>query len=662
MSPSPLATPFAPATEAQWRAAVDKALKGQPFERLVSTTADGIPLKPLYDRAPPRSLAGTREPGMPWRIACRVDHPDPRHANPLALADLEGGASILTLVTPASPFAHGAGVSIETVHDLADLFDGVLLDLIGLRLDAGHEARHVLATLIALAERRHLPIEQLTVNVGFDPLGYFATKGRLLSSFEVLAERVCDAAKAVRRLGLPGTLFSADGRPWHAAGATPVQELAAIAAQYATYWRLAERAGYGLEDAANAVDLIVVADQDQFGTIAKVRAARLMIARMRAAAGLAPGSASGSVTIHAETAWRMMTKRDPNVNMLRGTIAAFAAGVAGADSVCLVPHTQANGLPDATARRIARNAQSILIEESNLHRVADPAAGSGYVEALTEDLAQRAWQAFQQIEAQGGLVENLRAGRLQADITAARDARARDIARRKQPITGTSEFPNVTEPTPKVLKVTEPLGTSSEDPLTLPKADGGHLFEALIEAAREGHSVTAMALARGIAQETCPALIMRRDAEAFEALREAADAACEAAGDKRPVAFIATLGTVADFTVRATWVRNALEAGGFLAPVGEGVADVDGLVAAFKASTARIAVLASSDAVYDSAALDAARALKAAGVKALYLAGKPKDDATAEAYRAAGIDGFIHAGLDMVATLRAVQTAAGIGH
>ena len=658
MSPSPLATPFAPATEAQWRAAVDKALKGQPFERLVSTTADGIPLNPLYDRAPPRSIAGTREAGMPWRIACRVDHPDPRHANPLALADLEGGASILTLVTPASPFAHGAGVSIETVHDLADLFDGVLLDLIGLRLDAGHEARHVLATLIALAERRHLPIEQLTVNAGFDPLGYFATKGRLLSSFEVLAERVCDAAKAVKRLGLRGTLFSADGRPWHAAGATPVQELAAIAAQYATYWRLAERAGFELEAAANAVDLIVVADQDQFGTIAKMRAARLIIARMRAAAGLG----SSAVSIHAETAWRMMTKRDPNVNMLRGTIAAFAAGVAGADSVCLVPHTQANGLPDATARRIARNAQSILIEESTLPRVTDPAAGSGYVEALTEDLAQRAWQAFQQMEAQGGLVETLRAGHLQADITVARDARARDVARRKMPITGTSEFPNLTEPAPKVIKVTEPLGTSTEDPLTLPKADGGHLFEALVEAAREGHSVTAMALARGVAQETCPALIMRRDAEPFEALREAADVACEAAGDKRPVAFIATLGTVADFTVRATWVRNVLEAGGFLAPVGEGVADLAGLVAALKASNARVAVLASSDAVYDGAALDAARALKTAGVKALYLAGKPKDDATAEAYRAAGIDGFIHAGLDMVATLRAVQTAAGIGH
>jgi methylmalonyl-CoA mutase len=109
-------------------------------------------------------------------------------------------------------------------------------------------------------------------------------------------------------------------------------------------------------------------------------------------------------------------------------------------------------------------------------------------------------------------------------------------------------------------------------------------------------------------------------------------------------------------------VRNVLEAGGFVAPVGEGVADLDGLAAAFKASTARIAVLASSDAVYDRDAIGAARALKAAGVKALYLAGKPKDDATAEAYRAAGVDGFIHAGLDMVATLRAVQTAAGIGH
>lgn len=657
MSLSPLATPFPPATDAQWRAAVDKALKGQPFDRLVSKTADGVSIAPLYDRVSPGSPVGIREAALPWRIACRADHPDPRHANPLALADLEGGASILTLVTPASPFAHGVGVSIENVHDLADLLDGVILEIIGLRIDAGHEARHVLATLIALAERRSVPLAKLQVAVGLDPLGYFAVRGRILSSHEQLEIRLVDAITSVTRLGFQGTMMSADGRAWHASGATPVQELAAIAAQTAAYWRLAERAGLSLEAAADLVDVIVVADQDQFGTIAKLRAARLIIARIRAAAGLSPKP----VALHAETAWRMMTKRDPNVNMLRGTIAALAAGIGGADSVCLIPHTQANGLPDAKARRVARNAQSILIEESNLHRVADPAAGSGYVETLTQDLASRAWARFQAFEAEGGLITSLRAGRFQEEIATARNARARDIARRKIALTGTSEFPNVTEPPPKVLKATEPLGASAEKPLHLPAADGGHLFDALIDAARGGHGVTAMAIARGIDAETCVKLSLERDAAAFEALRDAADTATDTAKGQRPVAFVATLGSVADFTARATWIRNMMEAGGFLAPVGEGHADLDALVAAYRQSGARIAILASSDAVYQLSAEDAARALKAAGAGTLYLAGKPKDDAEAAAYRAAGLDGFIHAGQDMIATLKAAQAAAGFG-
>jgi methylmalonyl-CoA mutase len=657
MSTSSLATPFPQATEAHWRAAVEKALKGQPFDRLVAKTSDDITIQPLYEKASPAQPVGMRAAAMPWRIACRIDHPDPRRANPLALADLEGGASQLTLVTPASPFAHGVGVSIETVHDLADLFDGVLLDIIALRLDAGHEARHVLATLIALAERRGLPLSSLEIAVGLDPLGYFAAKGRLLSSFERLEDRVIDAVASVNRLGFTGTLLTADGRAWHAGGATPAQELAALAAQTAAYWRLCERAGLSLEAAADWVDLIVVADQDQFGTIAKLRAARLIVARMRAAAGLP----AKPVAIHAETAWRMMTKRDPNVNMLRGTIAAFAAGVGGADSVCLVPHTQANGLPDAMARRVARNAQSILIEESNLHRVADPAGGSGYVETLTQELASRAWACFQALEAEGGLIASLRAGRWQGEIAAAREARVRDIARRKTPLTGTSEFPNVTEPAPKVMKAAETLGASTERPLDLPAPDGGHLFDALIEAARAGRGVTAMAIARGVDAETCLKLPFDRDAAGFEALRDAADAATSANKGQRPVAFVATLGTVADFTARATWIRNVMEAGGFLAPVGEGHADIEALAAAFRQSGARIAILASSDAVYARGAHDAARALKAAGATTLYLAGKPKDDVEAAAYRAAGLDGFIHAGQDMIATLKAAQAAAGFG-
>ena len=199
-------------------------------------------------------------------------------------------------------------------------------------------------------------------------------------------------------------------------------------------WR---RGGHGLDAARDALSFLLVADADEFLSVAKFRALRRLWARVEEACGLAPKP----IRLHAETAWRMTTRRDPWVNLLRTTVAAFSAGIGGADAVTVLPFTTALGLPDAFARRLARNTQLILLEEANLWRVADPAAGAGGFEALTDALCEKAWALFQEIEREGGIVESLARGSLQARIAAVRAAREKAVATRKEPITGTSEFP-----------------------------------------------------------------------------------------------------------------------------------------------------------------------------------------------------------------------------
>jgi methylmalonyl-CoA mutase len=367
----------------------------------------------------------------------------------------------------------------------------------------------------------------------------------------------------------------------------------------------------------------LAADNDQFLTIAKFRAARKLWAGIEQACGLTPKPAY----VSAETAWRMMTKRDPWVNMLRATSATFAAGVGGADAIAVLPFTAALGLPDAFARRIARNTQFILLEESSLAKVLDPAAGSGGVEALTDNLCGAAWQLFQEIEAAGGVASALEQGLIQRRISDTRRQRETAVARRIDAITGTSEFPHLEEPPVAVLDVAPPPDLP-EMPISV-----------RIEPLRR-----------------------MRLAEPYEKLRDASDRMLAVTGS-RPKVFLANLGAPADFTARATFVRNFFAAGGIEAVTLENIIpeaaqrpettnSTQPLISAFMASGARLACLCSSDEVYAREAADSAKALKAAGARRIYLAGRPKDPGVLQA---AGVETFIYAGCDALATLEAAH-------
>ncbi|MCX8255228.1 MAG: methylmalonyl-CoA mutase family protein, partial [Beijerinckiaceae bacterium] len=393
------------ADESVWRARVGKTI-GAAVETLVTRSADGIEIAPLYPRRQDAVALWRKRPA--WAVAQRIDHPDAEAANATALAELEGGADALTLVFAGSPFARGFGLSRES--DLDEVFRDVELDFIDVRLDAGADTPAVAAALAALVTRRTLTSAALQIDLGFDPVGVAARAGT-----PVDLGQLPDVLAAADSAGLAGCPLLVDGRAWHEAGAGEALELAAVLATGVAYLHALESSGLALDLARKKVAVLLAADAEALLGLAKVRAMRRLWARVEAASGLTPRP----LRLHAETSWRMMTRRDPWTNVMRATAATFAAGLGGADAVTVLPMPLPLGLPDEPARRLARNVQRVLLDESNLAMVDDPAGGSGSFEALTDALCETAWRLFQEIEAEGGIAASLAAGALQRRLAEA---------------------------------------------------------------------------------------------------------------------------------------------------------------------------------------------------------------------------------------------------
>ena len=621
------AADFPQATREQWLERVEAVLKGADFaKKLVARSHDGIAIEPLYAKAEGAQRIARDQEGR-WRVAQRLDHPDPAQANELALLDLANGADALTLVTHTAPSGRGFGLRVESAADLDKALSGVMLDLIHLRLDAGAAGPLVAGQLIELAEQRGHKLSDLSLDLGLDPLGALAATGRLETGWDETAAGLGALLHELAAKGFAGRLGLADGRPYHEAGASEAQELAAVLATGLSYLRALEAQGHSLEAAREALAFLLVADADEFLTVAKVRALRRLWARVEQACGLEPKP----IRLHAETAWRMTTQRDPWVNLLRATVATFSAGIGGADALTVLPFTAALGLPDAFARRLARNTQLILLEESNLWRVADPAAGAGGFEALTDALCEKAWERLQEIEREGGLLASLQAGAFQSRIALVRAQREQAVATRKEPITGTSEFPNIHE---AAVSARLPPAARADAP-------------------------------SGPAAVTVEPLPSRRLAEPFERLRDASDAHLARTG-QRPQVFLANLGPIAAFTARATFAKNFFEAAGIEAVINDGFPSLHVLTAAFAASGCHIACICSSDEVYaapaeaaiaahETAAEETARNLVRAGGPLVYMAGRPT--MREDALRLAGIRDFIHVGSDLLQVAAAIHSA-----
>jgi len=604
-----------------WRALVDKALKGAGFDkRLVAKTADGIAIKPLYARkdalvssegalpgaAPYTRGAAPVRPGAGWDIRTIHVEQDPAAANASILEDLEGGVNSIAL--------HMGGPGLPATSEALDFaLSGVLLDVCPVALITGENSYEAAVALNAVWAARAIAEDKRSGSFGADPLGTLAVSGRMIEPLDTVLGRAVALVKT--SLSMPHvTALSADGVAYHVGGASEAQELAAMLATFVAYLRACEHGGVAPADAIPKISVALAADADQFSTIAKLRAARTLVWQVAHACGA--GEAAAKVTFNVPTSYRMMSKRDPWTNILRTTIACAAAALGGADAICVLPFTFALGKPDAFARRVARNIQIVCQEESNLGRVADPSGGSWYVEQLTQDIARKAWEIFQDIEARGGILPGLTTGYVQEMIEATAQARAKSIATGRTQLTGVSAFPLLGDDGIKAEPWPRPAAPSTQD--------------AEIEIAP---------------------LKMHRLGEAFEALRDAADAA---AGYK---VFLANMGEIVDHNVRSTWMKNYLAAGGIEALTSDGYKTPEAAAEAFKASGAAAACICSSDAVYANVAEATAQALKAAGATLVLMAGRPGDREAA--FKAAGVDQFLFAGANAVATLKGLQAALG---
>lgn len=441
----PLAADFPPATKADWRALVDRTLGDAPFESLSAATAEGLAVAPLYApaaraNAPARAI----DPERAWAAVTLTAHPDPARANSEILRDLEGGAAGATV--RIDPTGQG-GVAVGTSDDLARVLEGVILEFAPVALDAGFLGPQAADWLGAVAKASPGALPRFNL----DPLSALAQAGASPGPIEA---HLISAANTARRLAETyprAQLFLASGRIIHEAGGGEAGEIAFAAAAAIAYARALVRAGLPMADAFAGITLGLSADADYFATIAKLRAARSVWARIATACGADP-----TARIEARSSGRMLTARDAWTNMIRLTAAGFGAAVGGADTVILGNFTDAIGLPTAFARRQSRNAQLVLMEEAHIGRVADPAAGSGYVEALTDQIAREAWTRVQAIEAAGGIIKALETGLIAREVAAA-------VAARPAPrIVGVTDFPPEKDVAPEVeIAVARPVPAPS---------------------------------------------------------------------------------------------------------------------------------------------------------------------------------------------------------
>ena len=587
---------FPAATREAWLELVEQTLGGKPFSTLTTTTLDGIEIQPLYDGdgAGEAELSAVAAESAEWEVLafCDLTDGDSAKVAEVARTEMEGGADGIVLRLGELVNAEDLkGLISEMLRARAE--NGALPGEAGsqttrvhLAFDAGPWWQSAAFALAQLAEAGGGDLlAGLQISLRADPIAALARYGTMgEGSLADLVVKKPEALAHVRTVGIDASVFSD-------VGASEAQEVACSLAAGVWYLRELTEAGISIDAACGELEFTYAATADQFATIAKLRAARQCWSRIAEASGASPKARRQRQ--HAVTSRSMLTRYDPMVNVLRSTVAAFAAGVAGVDSQCVLPYDIAIGVPSEDSRRLARNISHILTQESRIGHVTDPARGSAYVAELTSSIAEKAWDLFQEIEAKGGIVAALEDGTIGRWLEDSWQQRAERIAHRKDPICGVSEFPVLDEATPSKADWT----------ISVPNA----------------------------------LLPMRRLSEPFENLRDAV-----ASSGTKPKIFLASLSSLAEDSARLAFTENLLAAGGIASKVGS--------AAEFDSKDFTMAVLCSSDKIYAEKAHDAAATLRAAGCQWIYLAGKPKGD-LAEITKAAGIDGTLYAGCDAVALL-----------
>lgn len=684
---------FSAPTYDEWRATAEASLKGASFDKkLTSKTYEGITLQPLYFQENtvdlthaqtlpgfPPYVRGTRATGYlvePWHIAQEITYGLPEQFNAALLHDLERGQTAINLIFD-EPTRNGfdpdqsemgkvcyGGLSIATLADLETALKGVDLENTPIMMQVGASAVSLTAFLIALFRKQGKSTEHLHGSIETDPLGSLAQSGTLPVSmgraYESMAELTRWAKDNAPRLKTVGVNVA----PYHNAGANAVQEIAFALATGVSYIREMQERDLDIETICNRIQFTFALGGNFFMELAKLRAARLLWAQVVEAFG---GSADAQkMAIHARTAIYNKTVNDPYVNMLRTTTEALSGAIGGVDSLSVAPFDDIIRQPDEFSRRIARNQQLILQREVALTRLIDPAGGSWYVEYLTDQLAQRGWQVFQEIEADGGMLAGLVNETVQQQIGEVAEARKINATSRKDRIVGTNMYANPDEkPLPDdKLNYAEIHRERSEAVRQQRKdvdiADGA--LETLVDAALSGTSLRQMwdVLLRDFADETpiIAPLRSHRRSEPFEQLREAV-IQYTAKNGTSPKIFLANMGTLAKYKARADFTTGFFTVGGFdLVDQGGYETPEDAADAALNIDAIAV-VICSTDADYPEVVPPLVERIKAQKPEMMViLAGYPVDQI--EAHKAAGVDEFIHIKANCYEINRKLQEKMGV--
>ena len=660
-----LLTDFPEHSYEQWHQAAEALLKGASFEkRLVSKTYEDITIQPIYRREDIANLEHRKHlPGADslvrgshpqgflktgWEVSQELKAATPADLNRIAHEGLSGGQSELNIVVGCGQAeCCKSGVTLNSTADVTTALAGVAVDAIATYWQSGPASVPVAALVIAGADQLGVPAARLRGGFDNDPLAELVAKGSLrhplatrFDHMAALTDYAAQHAPQLRTIAVKGDVY-------HNAGATATQELGYVIATLVCYIEEMTARGLAPEAVLPHIRIGLAVGSDYFMEISKIRAARWLWSKVAASYGVP----NAPVHIHASTSKWNKTTYDAHTNMLRVTAEAFAAVVAGVDSLHIGPYDEIADHTDEFSRRIARNIHIILREECGLDHVIDPAGGSTYIEWLTDQIAAKSWEIFQGIEAQGGMLACLENGSVQQSVTAVCQAKFQNIRRRKDKIVGSNMYPDAKGKklavlTPECKAKQAPPGGAPAPPPPAPVTASATaaMVEQAIAAAKNGATRVALAIATGLTNtEGAPSvtpLPAHRAAEEYEALRDAS-AAFAAKTGAAPAILLLNIGPSGRYRLRADWTASFFEAAGFAIDGTRDFATTGEAVAALTASPAVIAVITSDDATYQESVAPLATAAKAArpGIS-LLVAGAPGDHEAA--WRAAGVDEFVN--------------------
>ncbi len=702
----PTFTEFPNPTYDEWRKAAEAMLKGAPFEkRLITKTHEGINLQPMYwakdaeglnhlDSLPGFApyVRGTETLGFkakPWEVSQELPYATPEEFNRALRADLERGQTTInmpldraTLLGEDVDRAHAedvgrGGVSISSLDDLGKALDRVDLEQTPIFIQAGASAIPIGTMLLALLQKQAKQAEQLSGCIGADPLGELATLGKLPRSISGAYDDMAQftAWTAANAPDLQTVIVQ--GHPYHDGGGNAVQELAFAIATGVEYLREMQNRFLPIDTAAPRIRFALSLGSNFFMEMAKLRAAKMLWARVVKAFG--GNDESQKMRIHARTSSWNKTAYDPNVNMLRTTTEAFSGVLGGCDSLHISPFDEAVRTPTDHTRRVARNTHTVLREEAGLTRTVDPAGGSWYVENLTDTVASKSWDLFQEIEKQGGMFQSLQAGYPQAAVAETAAGRAKSYAQRRDVFVGVNMYANMTETPIEVPKidpdtlqqkrnaeltafretVDEEWRQSALEKLTTTTPD--EVIKAAIHAASGGATLEDLCQALASSEEMDPLIEpvkIQRGSVAYEQLRRQAEAYAERTGSL-PKVFLANMGPIPQHKARADFTRGFLEVGAFDVIGNDGFATTDDAAKAAIDSGAQVVVICSTDKTYPDLVPSLAKRIKDAKPDTvLLLAGYPTDHI--ETFKTAGVEDFIHLRANCYEMLVNIQKKIGV--